>query len=57
MGTDQERRRIKLARRSSKRKMTIELVERNELLNLRLISEAVAHSMKQRGGTKRDEQI
>lgn len=38
-----------MARRSSKRKMTVELVERNELLNLRLISESFAHSIKQRG--------
>lgn len=28
--------------RTSKRKMTIELIERNELLNLRLIGEAFA---------------
>ena len=45
-----------MTRRSTKRKMTIELVERNELFNLRLISESLAHSIKQRG-VKRDEQI
>ena len=30
--------------RTTKRKMTVELVERGEVLNLRLISEAVAQS-------------
>lgn len=33
-------------RRTSKRNMTVELVERGEVLNLRLIGEAVAQSMK-----------
>ena len=37
--------------------MTVELVERNELLNLRLISETLAHSMKQRGVAKREQEI
>ena len=36
-----------MARRSSKRKMTVELVERGELLNLRVIGEAVAQTMRQ----------
>lgn len=42
-----------MSRRRTKRKMTVELVERNELLNLRLISETLAHSYKQRGVNKR----
>lgn len=46
-----------MARRRTKRKMTVELVERNELLNLRLISETLAHSMKQRGAAKREQEI
>lgn len=33
-------------RRTTKRNMTVELVERGEVLNLRLISEAIAHSMR-----------
>lgn len=45
-----------MARRSQKRKMTVELVERSELLNLRIISESIAHQIKQRGGN-RGEQI
>ena len=57
MGFNEEGGRINLSRRSSRRKMTVELVERNELLNLRLISESLAHSMKQRGVNKRGEQI
>lgn len=44
-----------MSRRKTKRKMTVELVERNELLNLRLISESMAHSIKQRGANLRDE--
>lgn len=44
-----------MSRRGNKRKMTIELVERNELLNLRLISESIVHSIKQRGANGRDE--
>lgn len=36
-----------MARRSSKRKMTVELVERGELLNLRVIGEAMAQAMRQ----------
>lgn len=55
MGTNKERGRIELSRRRTKRKMTIELVERNELLNLRLISESLAHSIKQRGIRRNDE--
>lgn len=35
-----------MARRTSKRKMTVELIERGDVLNLRLISEAVAQSIK-----------
>lgn len=35
-------------RRTSKRNMTVELVERGEVLNLRLIGEAVAQSMRRR---------
>ena len=35
-------------RRTTKRNMTVELVERGEVLNLRLIGEAVAQSMKRR---------
>lgn len=37
-----------MARRTTKRKMTVELVERGEVLNLRLIGEAVAQSMRKR---------
>ena len=37
-----------MARRTTKRKMTVELVERGEVLNLRLIGEAMAQSMKRR---------
>lgn len=36
-----------MARRTTKRKMTVELVERGELLNLRLIGETMARSMRQ----------
>lgn len=36
-----------MARRSSKRKMTVELVERGDLLNLRVIGETVAQAMRQ----------
>lgn len=36
-----------MARRTRNRKMTVELVERGELLNLRVIGEAVAQSMRQ----------
>lgn len=35
-------------RRTTKRNMTVELVERGEVLNLRLIGEAVAQAMKRR---------
>lgn len=35
-------------RRTTKRNMTVELVERGEVLNLRLIGEAVAQSMRRR---------
>lgn len=35
-------------RRTTKRNMTVELVERGEVLNLRLIGEAMAQSMKRR---------
>lgn len=41
-----------MARRSSKRKMTVELVERGDLLNLRVIGEAVAQSMRQQNKQK-----
>lgn len=37
-----------MARRTSNRKMTVELVERGELLNLRVIGEAVAQTMRQK---------
>lgn len=37
-------------RRTTKRNMTVELVERGEVLNLRMIGEAVAQSMKRRTG-------
>ena len=37
-----------MARRTTKRKMTVELVERGDVLNLRLIGEAMAQSMKRR---------
>lgn len=33
-------------RRTTKRNMTVELVERGEVLNLRLIGEAMAQSMR-----------
>lgn len=36
-----------MARSPRKRNMTVELVERGELLNLRVIGEAVAQSMRQ----------
>lgn len=36
-----------MARRTRNRKMTVELVERGELLNLRVIGEAMAQSMRQ----------
>lgn len=36
-----------MARQSRKRKMTVELVERGELLNLRVIGETMAHAMRQ----------
>ncbi len=36
-----------MARRSSKRNMTVELVERGDLLNLRVIGEAMAQAMRQ----------
>lgn len=35
-------------RRTTKRNMTVELVERGEVLNLRLIGEAMAQSMRRR---------
>ena len=35
-------------RRTTKRNLTVELVERGEVLNLRLIGEAVAQSMRRR---------
>lgn len=37
-------------RRTAKRNMTVELVERGEVLNLRLIGEAMAQSMRRRSG-------
>lgn len=46
-----------MARRRTKRKMTVELVNRNELLNLRLLSETLAHSYKQRGAANREQEI
>lgn len=39
-------------RRTTKRNMTVELVERGEVLNLRMIGEAVAQSMKRRTGNE-----
>lgn len=36
-------------RRTTKRNMTVELVERGDVLNLRLIGEAVAQSMRRSG--------
>lgn len=36
-----------MARSPRKRNMTVELVERGELLNLRVIGEAVAQTMRQ----------
>lgn len=36
-----------MARRSSKRNMMVELVERGDLLNLRVIGEAMAQAMRQ----------
>ena len=42
-----------MTRRSVKRKMTVELVERGEVLNLRIIGEAVAQHIKQSGGVRR----
>lgn len=41
-----------MARRTQSRKMTVQLVERNELLNLRLISQAIAEDIKRKGLTK-----
>lgn len=41
-----------MARRTQSRKMTVQLVERNELLNLRLISQAIAADIKRKGLTK-----
>ena len=41
-----------MARRTTKRNMTVELVERGEVLNLRLIGEAMAQSMRQRSNKK-----
>lgn len=38
-----------MARRTTKRRMTVELVERGEVLNLRLVGEAVARSMRRNG--------
>lgn len=35
-------------RRTTRRSMTVELVERGEVLNLRLIGEAMAQSIKRR---------
>lgn len=37
-------------KRTTKRNMTVELVERGEVLNLRLIGEAMAQSMRRSGG-------
>lgn len=42
-----------MARRTRNRKMTIELVERGELLNLRVIGEAMAQSMRQQRKSER----
>lgn len=36
-------------RRTTKRNMTVELVERGEVLNLRLIGEAIAQTMRRSG--------
>lgn len=36
-----------MSRRPRKRNMTVELVQRGELLNLRVIGEAMAQSMRQ----------
>lgn len=36
-----------MAKRTRNRKMTVELVERGELLNLRVIGEVMAQSMRQ----------
>ena len=35
-----------MARRTTRRKMTVELVERGDVLNLRVIGETVAQSMR-----------
>ena len=43
-----------MARRTTKRKMTVELIERGEVLNLRLIGEAVAQSMKRQNKEIKD---
>ena len=37
-------------KRTTKRNMTVELVQRGEVLNLRLIGEAVAQSMRRQQG-------
>lgn len=42
-----------MARRTRNRKMTVELVERGELLNLRVIGEAVAQTMRQQRKSER----
>ena len=44
-----------MARSPRKRNMTVELVERGELLNLRVIGEAMAQSMRQQNKQKRSE--
>lgn len=41
-----------MARRAKHRKMTVELVERGELLNLRVIGETVAQAMRQQNKQK-----
>lgn len=43
---------MRVARRTTRRRMTVELVERGELMNLRLVGEAVAQSMKRNGKGK-----
>ena len=41
-----------MSRRTSRRNMTVELVERKEVLNLRLISQAIAKDIKRNGLTR-----
>ena len=42
-----------MARRTTRRKMTVELVERGEVLNLRVIGETMAQAMRQQNKQKR----